>query len=148
MTVLQSKPSSSYKYSQMQYSTLFKEPLFTGKIWTGFFCPYFSGILHTIWEHREKFQNLVISRFFYRLSKRRESWCIVDSFKLGKHRDCYPYCPPFPTTPFNLAATSNRGGQAWANHLVRGTSFFSWIVHRFSINVTSHNRVKFTLVAM
>ena len=55
----------------MQYSTFFKEPLFTGKICTGFFCPYFSDILHTIWEHQEKFQNLVISRFFYRLSKRR-----------------------------------------------------------------------------
>ena len=55
----------------MQYSTFFEEPLFTGKICTGFFCPYFSGILHTIWEHQEKFQNLVISHFFYRLSKRR-----------------------------------------------------------------------------
>ena len=73
VTALQSEPSSSKEYSQMQYSTFFKEPSFTRKFWTGFFCPYFSGTLHTMGEHQEKSQNLVISHFFYRLSKRRES---------------------------------------------------------------------------
>ena len=76
----------------MQYSTFFKEPLFTGKICTGFFCPYFSDILHTIWKHQEKFQNLVISRIFYRLSKRREKfervsdrWLFAKALKISYH---------------------------------------------------------------